>query len=379
MESIGVLAGGIAHDFNNILTAILGHAEVLRRKSGSADEAALRRIKTIEDAARRAGQMVSKLLSFARKETFEMVPTNLNDVVKDTLDLLERTLLNKNVKTNLKLGDALPAINGDSIQLEQMITNLVVNAVDAMPGGGEISVRTTLVDLSRGASYVHPLLAPGRYVVLSVTDTGTGIPEKIIGRIFDPFFTTKGPGKGTGLGLAMVYGIVKGHKGEIRVQSRVGVGTTFEVFIPATDQQVEIATDISETDVAGRERVLVVGDETDILSFLKDTLEAHGYHVLVADNPVYAQDLFHEIYNEIDLVITDIMMPLMSGQELIRQFREIKPNVKLIAMSGIDSVSGAKDGRDVDAFIKKPFEGRYLLALVRAVLNGEKGAYGPDH
>lgn len=378
MESIGVLAGGIAHDFNNILTAILGHAEVLRRKSSPGDEAALRRIKTIEDAARRAGQMVSKLLSFARKESFEMVPTNLNDVVRDTIDLLERTLVNKNVKPVMALEDGLPAINGDSIQLEQVITNLVVNAVDAMPDGGEIAVRTSLRDLTRGASHVHPLLSPGMYVTLSVTDTGTGIPDEIVGRIFDPFFTTKGPGKGTGLGLAMVYGIVKAHQGEIRVRSRVGEGTSFEVFFPASDQKVESSSETPVADITGKESVFVVDDEPDILTFIKDTLEAHGYQVLVADSPVYAQDLFRKISNEIDLVITDIMMPLMSGQELIRQFREIKPDVKLIAMSGIDAAAGAKDGKDVDAFIKKPFEGGYLLTLVRAVLDAGKSASDPD-
>lgn len=383
MESIGVLAGGIAHDFNNILTAILGHAEVLRRKSGTADEAALRRIKTIEDAARRAGQMVAKLLSFARKETLEMVPTNLNDVVKDTVELLERTMVNKNVKAVVELEEGLPAVSGDSIQLEQVITNLIVNAMDAMPGGGTVTLRTSLRDLKHDASHVHPLLAPGRYVSLSVSDTGAGIPDEIIGKIFDPFFTTKGPGKGTGLGLAMVYGIVKGHRGEIQVKSSTGVGATFEVFFPATDSPLQDSSENVGLDVAGREGVLVVDDETDILSFLKDTLESHGYRVHVADNPVYAQDLFIKIADEVELVITDIMMPLMSGTDLIRQFREIKPGIKIIAVSGIDAVAGAREGKDVDAFIKKPFEGIFLLSLVRKVLDeksvsGGRGAIGEE-
>ncbi len=370
MESIGVLAGGIAHDFNNILTAILGHAEVLRRTSSPSDSAALRRIKTIEDAARRAGQMVAKLLSFARKDSMEMVPANLNDVVQDTVDLLERTLINKKVKATLEIDHAIPAINGDSIQLEQIITNLIVNAADAMPQGGTITIQTAFMDLGERAPLLHPLLAPGEYVVLTIADTGVGIPDAILGKIFDPFFTTKKPGKGTGLGLAMVYGIVKAHKGEIRVMSRQGLGTIFEVYLPATDNPVqEESEEPSLEAVAGRENVLIVDDEKNVLSFMKDTLEAQGYKVIAADNPVYAQDLFQQMAGEIDLVITDMVMPLVNGKELVRQFKKIRPEVKMIAMSGIDPGNSSKEGAHVDAFIKKPFEGIILLTAVRKVLD----------
>ena len=181
----------------------------------------------------------------------------------------------------------------------------------------------------------------------------------------------------------MVYGIVKGQRGEIQVKSSTGVGATFEVFFPATDSPLQDSSENVGLDVAGREGVLVVDDETDILSFLKDTLESHGYRVHVADNPVYAQDLFIKIADEVELVITDIMMPLMSGTDLIRQFREIKPGIKIIAVSGIDAVAGAREGKDVDAFIKKPFEGIFLLSLVRKVLDeksvsGGRGAIGEE-
>ncbi|HWR72077.1 MAG TPA: ATP-binding protein, partial [Nitrospirota bacterium] len=368
MESIGVLAGGIAHDFNNVLTAILGHAEVLRRMTGS-DEAADRRIKIIEDAARRAGQMVAKLLSFARQEALEMAPTQVNDVVQDTVDLLERTLISRKIQSVVQTFEGLPAIFGDSIQLEQVITNLIVNAADAMPGGGTITVTTSLADLAGGATRVHPLLSPGKYVVLTVSDTGTGIPNEIMGRIFDPFFTTKPVGKGTGLGLAMVYGIVKGHKGEVRVRSRVGKGTSFEIYLPASDRQVEETERIRLPDMTGRENVLVVDDEKDVLSFMKDTLEARGYKVVVADNPVYALDLFKNIAGEIDLVITDMVMPLVSGIELIRQFKAVRPEVKMIAMSGVDMGSVSREKKDMNAFMKKPFDGVYLLSVVRRVLD----------
>ena len=371
MESIGVLAGGIAHDFNNILTAILGHAEVLRRKSSPLDSAALRRIKTIEDAARRAGQMVAKLLSFARKDdSMEMVPANLNDVVQDTVDLLERTLINKKVKATLEVDRAIPAINGDSIQLEQIITNLIVNAADAMPQGGTITVQTAFMDLGDKAPLLHPLLAPGKYVVLTIADTGVGIPDEILGKIFDPFFTTKEPGKGTGLGLAMVYGIVKAHKGEIRVMSRQGLGTIFEIYLPATDNPVQEENEEPSLEaMAGRENVLIVDDEKNVLSFMKDTLEAQGYKVIAADNPVYAQDLFQQMAGEIDLVITDMVMPLVNGKELVRQFKKIRPEVKIIAMSGIDPGKISQEGATVDAFLKKPFEGIILLTAVRNVLD----------
>ncbi len=277
MESMGVLAGGIAHDFNNILTAILGHTEVLRRHIGE-DEFGKRRIKTVEDAAKRAGMMVSKLLSFARKETLELEPIDLNVVVLDTVELLGRALIERNIAATVKTGQRLPAINGDSIHLEQVITNLVMNAMDAMPGGGTITISTSVVDLGSNAVQVHPLLTPGKYAVLSVSDTGHGIPREIRDRIFDPFFTTKPVGKGTGLGLAMVYGLVKSHKGEVRVQSEAGAGTTFEIFLPALPGEVkpalleDAAGSLSAAE--GSKCLLVVDDEKEVLSYITDTLNA---------------------------------------------------------------------------------------------------------
>lgn len=230
MESLGVLAGGIAHDFNNVLTAILGHTEVLRRHAVT-DEFGRRRIKTIEEAAWRAGQMVSKLLSFARKKSLTLVPTDLNAVVLDTAELLGPALLDRNINIQVQLAPDLPSINGDSIQLEQVIANLVMNAMDAMPAGGTITITTAIREPG-----IDPHPAPGSSVVLTVTDTGAGIPREVLDKVFVPFFTTKPEGKGTGLGLAMVYGIVKSHKGEILVQSREGEGTTFEIYLPKAEQ-----------------------------------------------------------------------------------------------------------------------------------------------
>lgn len=373
MESIGALAGGIAHDFNNILTAILGHAELLHEFCGL-DDRAKQKVKVIEGSARRAGQMVSKLLSFARKGNFEVLPLNLNSVVKDTVELLDRMMAKKAIELNLKIDDGLPSINGDSNQIEQVIMNLVVNAMDAMPGGGTISISTSTRVLDREATLVHPLLVPGRYAVLSISDTGAGIPEEIRDRIFDPFFTTKERGKGTGLGLAMVYGIVKEHKGVINVRSVQGKGSTFEIYLPASERTFYKAEKHVAHPKAGRENILVVDDEADILSFIRDVLESQGYTVLATDNPVYAQEVCKEIADDIDLVITDVMMPLVDGRELIRHFKKIKPSLRIIAISGFDMTNHGRKDRDIDAFIRKPFQGTHLLFVVRNVLDSERSA-----
>ncbi len=239
MDSLGVLAGGIAHDFNNVLTAILGHTEVLRRHVVT-DEFGKRRIKTIEEAALRAGQMVSKLLSFARKKSLTLAPTDLNAVVMETAELLGPALIDRNCSIQALLDEDLPPINGDSIHLEQIITNLVMNAVDAMPEGGVITIATALKEKAAEAPAVYPCQPPDAHVLLTVKDTGTGIPREALDKIFVPFFTTKAEGKGTGLGLAMVYGIVKSHKGEILVRSREGEGTTFEIYFPTAERPVEL-------------------------------------------------------------------------------------------------------------------------------------------
>ena len=228
LESMSVLAGGIAHDFNNVLSAILCQAEVLRRRV-TEDEFARERIAIIENAAGRAGQMVGKLLSFSRNERFELVPTDLNAVVRETTDLLDRSLAHRNVTITVSPGADLPLLMGDRLHIEQVLTNLVLNAADAMPGGGIVAVITEAVNVRHRSAPV----APGVYVLLTVSDTGTGIAANIMPRIFEPFFTTKGAGKGTGLGLAMVYGIVKSHNGEIQVASNEGRGTTFSLYFPA--------------------------------------------------------------------------------------------------------------------------------------------------
>jgi CheY-like chemotaxis protein len=345
---------------------------VLRRRIRS-DEFGLRRIKTIEDAAKRAGLMVSKLLSFARKESLELVPADLNMVVMDTAELLGRTCIDRNIRVKVETEPEIPAVSGDSIHLEQVITNLAMNAMDAMPGGGTLMITTSVMEVGEKSSPIRPFLSAGKYVVLTVGDTGTGIAPEVRSRIFEPFFTTKPVGKGTGLGLAMVYGIVKSHQGEIRVKSEPGVGTTFEIYFPSLDRPAGLRnhefSGIPLYGAAGNECVLVIDDEQDVLSYIKDTLDSHGYKTFATDNPVYAQELFHEMSDEIDLVITDMVMPLLNGAELSRQFKMKKKHIKVIGITGFSEGTIAGKAGDLDALIKKPFDGAKLLRTIRSVLD----------
>ena len=372
MESIGTLAGGIAHDFNNILTAILGHTELLHYCEGL-DDRAKQSLRIVENSARKAGQIVSKLLSFSRKASFEILPVNLNSVIKDTVELCETMSSKRNVNLKMDINYNIPFVYADHNHLEQVLMNLFVNAMDAMPNGGNITITTELLNLEKMATHVRPLLNPGNYVVMKVTDTGTGISDEIRNKIFNPFFTTKEPGKGTGLGLAMVYGIIKEHKGIVDVKSTLGKGTTFEIYLPASDSIISAAAKISASSAAGGIRILVVDDEEDILNFIKAVLEKEGYRLIITSDPNYAMEMFSEFANNIDIVITDIIMPLLDGKTLIKNFKAIKPTIKTIAISAHDTHSSGD--KNIDTFIKKPFEGADLLSRIRKVLGSENSAF----
>jgi PAS domain S-box-containing protein len=372
MESMGLLAGGIAHDFKNVLTGILAHAEVLRRHI-TTDDFGKRRIKTIEDAAQRAGQMIAKLLSFARKESLKLVPSDLNMIVMDCVELLGRAVSDQNIRIQVKLDPDIPAVYGDAIHLEQVITNLVMNAMDAMPSGGTIAIETRELKLTPESVPVSPFLGPGTYVVLSVTDSGIGIPREIMDRIFDPFFTTKPPGKGTGLGLAMVYGIVKSHRGEIRVESKENKGTRFEIYLPVPEQAPHcIIDDFLAVGIAADRGILVVDDQKESLSFISELLEQESFRVFTADTPEQALDLFHAHADRIEVVLTDIVMPLMNGTELAYILKGQKPTLRVIGMSAYDGREILKRAHYIDWFLKKPFDGDSLLETVRAAMTGVK-------
>lgn len=376
MESIGVLAGGIAHDFNNILTAILGHTDLIRRFA-VLNEKAARSLNVIEDASRRAGRMISKLLGFARKSNHERTPINLNDVVYETLKLLEQ-VIKKSIDMSVELDNRLPLIQGDVNQMEQVIMNFLVNARDAMPNGGRIVIKTQARTVVKGMPDVPPYVPPGEYVQISVSDNGTGIPEDIVNKIFEPFFTTKEQGKGTGLGLSMVYGAIKDHQGYLSVQSTLGVGSVFTVFLPAAAPATVAGTKEAFSPGSGKQTLLVVDDEQDVLDIMRDSLEGNGYKVFATSDSTVAMDLYRRLFHEVALVITDIVMPGIDGKELIRQIKVINPDVKVLAVSGYTKYVGEKeDIKEIDGFLQKPFESYYLLSVVKRILEAKTKKFIP--
>jgi PAS domain S-box-containing protein len=369
MESIGVLAGGIAHDFNNMLTAVLGHTEVIRYHS-SLDPKALRSLQVIEDASRKAGGMISQLLGFARKSSFRLIPVSMNDVVQDTIKLLER-VIDKNIVINTALDERLPFIDGDSNQLSQVVMNLIVNARDAMPQGGRIEIASRSFEVTPGTTDVPAYIQPGVYVHVSIADTGAGIPEHILQKVFEPFFTTKEQGKGTGLGLSMAYGAIKEHGGYITVLSRLGAGTTFNLLIPvAKTASAVLKSDEFPESLRGTETIMFVDDEEHVLSSVTETLSTNGYKVIAINDPAAAVDQFKLKAADIALVISDMVMPNVDGQDLIRRLRAVKPEVKILAVSGfVKYVSKNEDVREVAGFLQKPFETRQLLTTIRRILD----------
>lgn len=368
MESIGILASGVAHDFNNLLTASLGHIELLLQ-FGGLDNNLKEKMKIIENSIRKAGNLVSKLLSFARKEESTFAPVNMNQVVRDAVEMVEKVGIKKKIDFRLEIDQSIHLIDGDGNQLEQMLMNLLVNAIDAMPHGGVLTIRTSNLNIKQKSIFPTSLLEPGDYVVVTVSDTGMGIPEHIKDKIFEPFFTTKEKGKGTGLGLPMVHGIVKAHNGLINVISEEGRGTTFEIFFPVCGSMIECPEKSIVISNPKLSNIMLVDDERDLLSSLKELLEKNGYRVFATDNPAYAADIFKDIYQSVDLVITDISMPLFDGVELISTIKGIAPSVKVITISAHDHrLEELKGLNIVDGYMKKPFDINTLLNMIRNVL-----------
>jgi len=370
MDSIGMLAGGIAHDFNNILTAVIGYVATIRKDVGT-NQKVLSKLSIIENAARKASRLVSQLLGFARKSEFEIVTLNVNDMISDVAKLAER-LLDKRIELRVQLGDGLPVVEGDFSKLEQVIMNLVVNARDAMPYGGAITVATSVVETGTGTADIPPYVRPGAYVALAVTDTGVGIPEAIQRKIFEPFFTTKERGKGTGLGLAMAYGIVNEHKGYLLVKSVVNTGTTFTILLPASLKPGLAMKRLPAAPVRGTETVMLVDDDASVIDVVKESLESSGYKVMATTNPQSALDAFKKMHRDIALVISDIDMPMIDGRDLMREMMAVNPAMRFLTMSAYGAHSEEAQMDRPDVFLQKPFEPRELLAVVRKVLDGDK-------
>ena len=369
MEAIGTLTGGIAHDFNNLLQAINGYADILLLKTTQNDPAYLN-LRAIKGAGERAAALVKQLMMFSRKANIEPRPTELNHIIEQAEKILGRTIP-KMIDIELRLEDQIWTISADPVQLEQIILNLSTNAADAMPDGGRLLIETENIILDEEYARNHLGATPGRYVLLSVSDTGQGMDKDTIQKIFDPFFTTKEIGKGTGLGLASVYGIVKSHGGYTTCYSEVGQGTTFKVYLPAVEQEyMHDAPEGREVIQGGTESILLVDDEEWIRGFASESLESCGYKVITAASGEEALEIFAGGNHKIDLVILDIGMPGMGGHKCLTEIIRIDPSAKVIIASGYSINGQVKKSIEAGAkgFLGKPYKLADLLNKTRSVL-----------
>ena len=373
MEAIGQLAGGVAHDFNNLLTAINGYSGLALQKID--DNHPLKGyLEEIKKAGDRAANLTRQLLAFGRKQILQPLAINLNDVITDMNKMLRR-LIGEDVELYAKLDPELKKTKADPGQIEQVLVNLVVNARDAMPQGGKLTIETAAVELDDDYAGTHVGVVPGSYVMLAVSDTGTGMDEGTVARIFDPFFTTKEKGKGTGLGLSTVYGIVKQSGGSIWVYSEYGHGTTFKVYLPelAGSSQKSMAEAVEEPVKGGSETILLVEDEDVVRGLARKILEGAGYRVLEASRGQEAVRLGLERSEPIDLLLTDVVMPETSGKEVADRLSEMRPGLKVLFMSGYTDQAIVHHGvldSNVE-FIQKPFTPGGLVKKVREVLDSE--------
>ena len=369
MENIGALAGGIAHDLNNVLGPILMVGELLRDELAS--EESKKMLDTATASAQRGAEMVKQILSFARGVGGERGVIQVGHLVKE-IDKLAKDTFPKLIRIQTKVAKQLRPVMGDATQLHQVLLNLCVNARDAMPEGGVLAIEADNTVLHGKTTRMQEQPASGAYVVLAVSDTGTGIPTELLDRIFEPFFTTKEQGKGTGLGLSTVMSIVKNHGGFLEVSSQVGKGTAFKIYLPAsttTEAQPAQGT-TPEPQMGQGEQILLVEDELAILEITKETLETFNYRVLTAADGVEAVTLYRQRKGEISIVVTDLMMPIMDGPALIRALRQIDPQVKVIAVSGLGSVAKLTEAENlnVQAFLTKPYTTNKLLTALHEVL-----------
>jgi two-component system, cell cycle sensor histidine kinase and response regulator CckA len=369
MEAIGQLAGGVAHDFNNLLTVILGYAHILQQTVGPAETEP---VAEIVKSSERAASLTRQLLAFSRLQV--MVPQNLdlNFIVGDMERMLER-LLGENYELAAIQQPDLGRVKADPGQIEQVILNLVVNARDAMPRGGKITIETADVYLDEAYARSHVTVVPGPYVMLAVSDTGTGMDTATISRIFEPFFTTKEPGRGTGLGLSTVYGIVKQSSGNVWVYSEIGKGSVFKVYLPRILEPAENVGRLTITpkSVGGNETVLLVEDEEAVRSLVRVALRSNGYKVLEAKDGEQALAILEDFRGPIDLLLTDVVMPNMNGQDLAERLGSLHPEAKVLYMSGYtDSAVIHHDVMGATAsFVQKPFMPKALLERIRDVFD----------
>jgi PAS domain S-box-containing protein len=369
MESIGTLAGGIAHDLNNVLAPILTAVELLQMRIQ--DESSLRLLNILHTNAIRGSEMIKQVLSFARGVEGEYTQLQPTQLIKEIIKILADTLP-KNIEITFSIAQDLWNVSGDATQLHQVLMNLCVNARDAMPFGGKLKIDAENVDVDDHYARMNVGARPGKYVRVSVFDTGVGIPEQNLAKIFDPFFTTKEQGKGTGLGLSTASSIVRSHGGFVSVYSEPGRGTQFKVYLPATVASAQATAQMSRSDLplGHGETVLVVDDENSIREIIRETLTSFGYNVLTANDGTEALAVFAQHRNEIKVVLTDMMMPFMDGPATIKALRKLSPGLKIIATSGLKANGKTSEVAQlgIKSFLSKPYTAETLLKTLADVL-----------
>lgn len=367
LEALGTLADGIAHEFNNILMGIQGYVSLLhfQKEDRYADDD---KLYNIEQLVEKGANLTKQLLGFAQNGVYEIRPTNINQLINESSEIFGKT--KREIRIHKKLQDDLWQVAADSDQLEQALMNLYINAWQAMPAGGDLSLVTRNRELTVN-DHESFGVGPGRYVEIIVSDTGVGMDESTMQRIFEPFFTTKEIGQGTGLGLAYVYGIVKNHRGMIRILSEKGKGASFEIYLPAIVEKVALPEEKEEGMTGGMETILVVDDEEININVLEEWLDILGYKVLTASNGPEALDLYRTQADQIDLVLLDMIMPGMNGGEVFDAMKDINPHVRVILSSGYSIDGKAKEilQRGIKAFIQKPFRIDGLAQKIREVLS----------
>ncbi len=375
MQSVGQLAGGMAHDFNNLLTVIIGNCEFLLMRHQAGDPS-FKEINEVHQNALRAASLISGLLAFSRKQTMQPKVLALGDVVGELAQMLRR-LVGEGITLTVEREPDLWAVHADEAQLQNAIINLVVNARDAMPSGGTVTIRTANQTLNAASTMGTAIMSAGDYVRINVSDTGTGMSKEIQSKIFDPFFTTKPVGQGTGLGLATVYGIVKQSGGFIDVESELGKGTTFKIYLPRRKVEAADAAAVETPpavarDVTGQDTILLVEDEEAVRSFAARALRMRGYNVLEAGGGEEALEIVKNDANKIDLVITDVVMPNMDGPTMVRHVKALKPDLAVIFMSGYAEEAFRRSDQSSEDihFLPKPFGLKQLAAKVKEVLAG---------
>ncbi len=372
LEALGKLAGGVAHDFNNLLTGILGFSRMLMDELED-NSSAIEDLQEIVNAAERAAELTSTLLTFSRRQPIQTAEVDMNEQISKFVNLLKR-MIGEDIELELQLDKELALINADPLQMEQVLMNLVINARDAIKSHGRISIETGNALFDSKYIAEHPWAKPGRYVLFSVSDDGCGIPAEIREHIFEPFFTTKPQGEGTGLGLATVYGIVSQHGGFVHYYSEPGNGTTFKIYIPVSVRKAEdVGTKIDRRPAGGTETILFADDEDIVRKSATRVLENAGYKVIVVRNGAEAVEKFRESPDVYDIVLLDVVMPQMNGDEAAREIMRIKPGVKIVMSSGY---SPARAGQVISPlpkdipFIRKPYDTKELLCKIRDTLDG---------